>query len=160
MKKLFVLGLVSLALAGCGGKKEPPPQQPAQQPQPAQPTQPAQAQQQPVQEVKQAPPASSPMNISKEELTGAQWVAWQNNYEKSVSYRASDVGSKTGIWLKTVDKDDRDTEYKHYQTNCAGGPVIKDAEIEVEYGFFKRKGDYDVEDNPHKADAIRSLICR
>lgn len=156
MKKLLVLSLVSIALAGCGGKKEQPPQQSAQ---PSQPTQPAQTQQQPVQDVKQAPPGSA-INISKEELVNAQWVAWQNNYEKSVSYRASDVGSKAGIWIKKIDKDDRDTEYKHYQTNCSGGPVIKDAEIEVEHGFYKRKTDYDTVDNPNKADAIRSLICR
>ena len=103
---------------------------------------------------------ASPANIPKGELTGAKWVPWQNDYEDATSYRAKDVGSKRGIWLKKVDREDGDIEYKHYQTNCAGGPVIKDAEIEVEYGFFKRKGDYDVEDNPHKADAIRSLICR
>lgn len=103
---------------------------------------------------------ASPADIPQGELTGAKWVPWQNNYEESTSYRASDVGSKAGIWLKKVDKDDGDIEYKHYQTNCSGGPVIKDAEIEVEHGYYKRKTDYDAVDNPYKADAIRSLICR
>ena len=103
---------------------------------------------------------ASPANIAKGELTGAKWVAWQNNYEESVAYRAKDVGSKTGIWLKKVEKDDRDTEYKHYRADCAGGPVIKDAEIEVKFGYLKRKTDYDAVDNPYKADAIRGLICR
>ena len=68
--------------------------------------------------------------------------------------------SKAGIWLKKVDKDDGDIEYKHYQTNCSGGPVIKDAEIEVEHGYYKRKTDHDAVDSLNKADAIRSLICR
>ena len=156
MKKLITAGLVSLVLAGCGGKGEQKPQQPAQ---PPQPTQTAQSQQQPVQEIKQ-PSSASEINIPKEELTNVQWTPWKNNYEESVSYRVKDVGSKTGIWLKKVDKDDRDTEYKHYRADCAGGPVIKDTEIEVKLGFLKRKTDFDAVDNPYKADAIRGLICR
>lgn len=103
---------------------------------------------------------ASPADIPEGELTGAKWVAWQDNYEESTFYRASDVSSKAGIWLKKVDKDDGDIEYKHYQTNCSGGPVIKNAEIEVEHGYYKRKTDHDTVDSPNKADAIRSLICR
>ena len=101
----------------------------------------------------------APYAIPESELQDAQWQFWQDRHDETRYYRVKDAGSRHGIWIKEVDKDDGDVTYKHYQTDCSGGPVVKDAKIEVEHGTVERKSKYDTVDKPNKADALRSLIC-
>ncbi len=96
-----------------------------------------------------------------DELQASQWSVLKDKKDETLYYRTKDVSSKKGIWLKSVDKDDQDTEYKHYQTHCAGtNDVIKDAEIEVKKnGTLKHEIKNDKVEKITKANTIRSLIC-
>lgn len=102
----------------------------------------------------------APHDIPKSELQNAQWQLWQDRHDETRYYRVKDVGSRNGIWIKEVDKDDGDVTFKHYRADCSGSPVVKDAEIEIEHGRLDREVEHDTVNNPTKADALRSLICR
>ncbi len=104
---------------------------------------------------------SSPANIPQGELLNAKWQVWEDRYDETLYYRVKDKSSRQGIWIKEVDKDDKDTTFKHYSTNCSSGStVMKDAEIEVKLGgYLDREMEHDVVDSAFKAGALRSLIC-
>lgn len=133
-------GVVAVSLTACGKKAPPKPKAEASA-------------------VVQA--AGSIVQISKDELQSAQWTQLKEKKDEVVYYRASDVGSKNGVWLKSVENKDNETEYKYYTTDCSGkNAVVKTAEIDVKKnGELKREAENDPVKDVAKADAIRALIC-
>lgn len=105
--------------------------------------------------------ATSVKGNVRDELQASQWSVMKEKRDETVYYRTSDVGSKSGIWLKSVEKKDNDTEYKHYVTDCSGkNAVVKDIEVDVKKsGELKQKDKNSRVKKAAKADAIRSLIC-
>ena len=100
---------------------------------------------------------AAPQDTSRETLEKMAWQQIKDKPEKTVYY-AKDAD---GVWIKSVDKKDSETEYKHYRTDCGTqSDVVKDAEISFEKdGTIEREKKNKTVQKTRRADRIRSLIC-
>lgn len=99
---------------------------------------------------------AAPQDTSLETLQKMTWKQLKDKPEKTVYY-AKDAG---GVWIKSVDKKDSETEYKHYTTDCSTqSDVVKDAEISVEKDGTEREQKNKIVNKTRRADRIRALIC-
>ncbi len=100
---------------------------------------------------------AAPQDTSQETLEKMTWQQIKDKEKKTIYY-AKDAD---GVWIKSVDKKDGETDYKHYRTDCGSqSDVIKDAEISVEKdGTIEREPKNKTTQRTRKADRIRSLIC-